>query len=64
MKKIEVGQRVEDDYLGSGVVTEVVYGHIKDVFAYMIKFDTTPPLDYNRGSNPCLRFAGSLEVIK
>lgn len=62
--KPQLKDRVNSEFLGEGEVVKIVNGTSKDVFAYMVLFDKNPPIEYNNGSNPCLMFAGGIELIK
>lgn len=53
------GQRVKDEFLGAGTVVEVLTVGLTP--AAIIRFDETPPYEYNLGSNPCLRFQETLK---
>lgn len=58
--RTSAGLRVRDEFLGEGVIVEVL-GYFKA--SVMVRFDETPPFDYNGGSNPCLRFVETMEPI-
>ena len=60
---LEVNDKVNDDFLGEGVVVKIIKGDNRYSFAYLVWFINTPPKDYNNGKNPCLRFKGSLKKI-
>lgn len=62
--KFQIKDRVNSDFLGEGEVVKIVNGTFKGVFAYMVLFDKTPPLEYNGGNNPCLIFTSGIELIK
>ena len=66
MEKIRfnIKDKVTSKFLGEGEVVDIIKGTSKDVFAYMVLFDTTPPVDYNNGNNPCLVFSGWLKLIE
>lgn len=49
--------RVRDEFLGGGTVVEI----LSSIPAAMVRFDEDPPADYNLGSNPCMRFAETME---
>lgn len=63
MDKLRVGQRINDEFLGYGVIVKIIQGTSKKVFAYMVMYDNEPPKEYNRGSNPCLRWVSDLSVV-
>jgi hypothetical protein len=53
---IRVGDMVNDTFLGVGTVVGIVGNTSKYIQPYFkILFKIAPPLDYNMGSNPCLR---------
>lgn len=54
------GQRVRDEFLGQGTVVEVM----QYFAAALVLFDERPPLEYNLGGNPCLRFAATLTPVE
>jgi len=57
-----VGLRVKDEFLGEGVIDDLLTGRVsRHVAGAMVRFDETPPFDYNCGHNPCLRFFETLE---
>jgi len=63
MEEFNVGDRVKDSgLLGEGEVTEVIKSTLtsKVIIGYMVRFDKTPPIRYNRGENPT--FMLSIEV--
>jgi hypothetical protein len=62
MDKLQVRQRVKDEFLGLGTIVKIIQGTSKKVFAYMIMYDETPPKEYNGGANPCLRWVSDLTV--
>lgn len=64
MEKIkpQVTDRVNSDFLGDGEVVDIIKGTSKGVFAYMVLFDTAPPIEYNNGNNPCLMFEGGIKI--
>jgi len=57
------GERVFHRYLGRGKVVKEVEStvHIGGSKMYLVKFDRTPSIRYNKGENPCLLFAVSLK---
>lgn len=61
--KFEIGQRVEEDYLGKGTITKSIQSDLssKLTIAYMVHFDKTPDVRYNMGTNPCFVFATDLK---
>ena len=61
--KFKEGDLVEDSFLGKGVIEKVIKGIHKDAFCYRVRFDLTPPIEYNNGSNPCLVFGGKLKKL-
>lgn len=66
MEILEEKQRVSDAFLGSGTVVKIINGsdgRCKQVFGYMVLFDKQPPLEYNGGANPCLRWISDLKQI-
>ena len=63
MEKFIEGQRVRNEFLGEGVIIKKIKGIHEDVFAYSVKFDNTPPKDYNNSHNPCMIFPAHLESI-
>lgn len=62
MDRLQVNQRVKDEFLGNGTVVKIIQGTSKEVFAYMVMYDKNPPKDYNGGSNPCLRWVSDLKA--
>ena len=64
MDKINVGDRVKDDFLGEGEVVKIIKNDYGDDGAYMILFDKTPPVRYNMGENPALMFDTEKIVAK
>lgn len=63
MKHSDVGiqKRVTHEYLGDGVVTEIIRSGLnRNCIACMVLFDTDPPTRYNLGQNPCMVFLSSL----
>lgn len=52
-----IGLRVKDEFLGEGEVWRTCY---KTGMA-LVRFDHTPPFEYNCCANPCWRFPGTLE---
>ena len=63
MDKLRVGQRINDDSLGYGVIVKIIQGAGKKVFAYMVMYEKEPPKEYNGGVNPCLRWGSDLSVV-
>ena len=63
MDKLRVGQRINDDSLGYGVIVKIIQGTSKKVFAYMVMYEREPPKEYNGGVNPCLRWGSDLSVV-
>ena len=63
MDKLQVGQRINDEFLGYGVVAKIIQGTSKKVFAYMVMYEKEPPKEYNGGANPCLRWVSDLTVV-
>jgi hypothetical protein len=63
MDKLRVGQRINDDSLGYGVIVKIIQGAGKKVFAYMVMYEKEPPKEYNVGVNPCLRWVSDLSVV-
>tara|TARA_R110000803_G_scaffold32357_2_gene71373 strand:+ start:2566 stop:2784 length:219 start_codon:yes stop_codon:yes gene_type:complete len=63
MSGFSEGDRVHDEYLGGGEVTEVIMSAMdsRHKCAYVVKFDVTPPVEYNMGSNPAMVFPASLK---
>ena len=48
-KRLKVGARVADSYLGEGTIVERLPGG----WGYSVLWDTTPHVFYNMGQNPC-----------
>lgn len=63
MDKLRVGQRINDDFLGYGLIVKIIQGTSEKVFAYMVMYDNEPPKEYNGGGNPCLRWVSDLSVV-
>ncbi len=63
MDKLRVGQRINDEFLGYGVIENIIQGTSKKIFAYMVRYDKEPPKEYNGGGNPCLRWVSDLSVV-
>jgi len=63
MDKLRVGQRINDEFLGYGIIVKIIQGTSKKVFAYIVMYDNAPPKEYNGGSNPCLRWVSDLSVV-
>ena len=63
MDKLRVGQRINDELLGCGVIVKIIQGTSKKVFAYMVMYDNEPPKEYNGGANPCLRWVSDLSAL-
>jgi hypothetical protein len=63
MDKLNINQRVNDEFLGCGTIVKVIQGTSKEVFAYMVMYDKEPPKEYNGGKNPCLRWISDLTLI-
>jgi len=63
LDKLNVGQRVASDFLGSGTIVKVIPALTPSIFAYMVEFDTTPPMEYNMSNNPCFMFRADLLKI-
>ena len=63
MDKLRIGQIINDEFLGYGVIVKIIQGASKEVFAYMVMYDKEPPKEYNGGSNPCLRWVSDLSVV-
>ena len=63
MDKLRVGQKINDEFLGDGIIVKIIQGTSKKVFAYMVMYDKEPPKEYNGGSNPCLRWVSDLSVV-
>lgn len=57
-RKLKVGDRVHESWLGFGTVTEV-----SDILPgwYSVMFDANPPLQFNMGQNPTLEPGDRLE---
>ena len=57
------GDRVNHKFLANGTVERFVKPLGIDVFAYIVKFDTDPPVEYNGGANPCMVYKADLIQI-
>lgn len=57
--KINIGDTVEHDGLGTGKVISINH----DLFMFKVKFDKCPPLSYNCATNPCWVFGKNLIKI-
>lgn len=54
-KSYQVGDKVEHEYLGVGIVTEVLHSSLdKRYNSFVVRFETDPPVDYNLGRNPAI----------
>ena len=56
---MKVGDKVNHHFLGDGVIT---FELNKDWC--IVKFKKRPPIKYNMGDNPCMRFTKELTLIK
>jgi hypothetical protein len=63
MDNLRVGQRINDEFLGYGVIVKIIQGTSKKVFAYMVMYDKEPPKEYNGGGNTCLRWVSDLSIV-
>ena len=65
MKKFDIGDRVEHEYLGNGEIIKVIKSMLnsRENAAYIVMFDEQPAMAYNMGENPCLVFPSSLNKI-
>lgn len=57
MVKYNIGDRIVDNYLGSGEVLKIY-----SEFVLLVLFDKTPEYQYNLSTNPCLCFTS--DIIK
>ena len=48
-KRLKIGERVSDEYLGSGTIVKQLPGDF-----YSVLWDVRPAWRYNLGENPCL----------
>lgn len=58
-KKICIGKRIYDDYLGYGEIVGII-----DKYFCMVLFDVTPPFRYNLAENPTLIISDSLKFLR
>lgn len=60
------GDRINHEYLGNGTLIENLGVTIsgKKPTGWLIRFDNTPPEEYNCGENPCLVFESSISMRK
>lgn len=56
IKQFKIGDRVVEDYLGNGTITEIIKDFYKPSIAkfYIVTFDNTPDIRYNGGNKECL----------
>ena len=53
-KRLRIGDRVEDSYLGQGTVVKRLSGG----WGYEVLWDRRPDVRYNMGENPCQWWPG------
>ena len=63
MIRLNIDQRVHNEFLGEGTIVKIVNGTNKKVFAYMVLFDNDPPKEYNCGANPCAIWPSDINVL-
>lgn len=56
MKRLKVGERVNDESLGGGVVVELIPQLFRN--SVMVLWDKTPAFEYNCATNPSLWWPG------
>ena len=53
--EFEKGNRVKSKFFGSREVRQILKSDLTgDIIYYLVKWDKTPPIQYNMGKNPCL----------
>lgn len=65
LKQFKVGDRVNDEYLGNGVVIDIIKSFYNSKVAqfYIVLFDKTPDVRYNMGNRECLVLPSSLKEL-
>jgi len=58
-QKFKVGDRVNQDFLGDGVITKLT----EMDWLVIVKYDITPPIQYNMGENPTAEFESNLTEL-
>ena len=61
--RLQSGTRVYSDYFGYGVVCEERKS-ITEMDVCIVKWDKTPPLNYNMGQNPCAVFINRIKAVQ
>lgn len=59
MSELKVGDRVRNSFLGDGIVTDKT----EMDWLVIVRFDKTPPGQYNMGENPTAELVSKLEKI-
>jgi hypothetical protein len=63
-KSYQVGEKVMHEYLGIGIVTEVMESRLSAKYnSYVVLFEQPPPIDYNLGKNPAIVCNDSLNEV-
>ncbi len=60
MSEFKIGDRVSNSFLGGGTVAD----ETEVDFLVIVRFDKTPPVEYNMGENPTAQLVSQLERIK
>ena len=65
LKQFKVGDRVTDEYLGDGIVIDIIKSFYNSKVAqfYIVLFDNTPDVRYNMGNRKCLVLPSSLKEL-
>jgi hypothetical protein len=65
MTRFRTGERIQTDFLGKGEVVMDRREYSKriggDIGLILVKFDETPPVEYNCGTNPTCVFESECE---
>lgn len=60
----KMGDQVEHEYLGRGVVTTVVESFLSSTACgYLVRFEVDPPVEYNMRENPTFVLSNSVSGL-